>query len=209
VILNNGFHAEGEVRFSRANIRGDLECSGSAFHNCVLTQRGVVRGAALNADGINVIGGIFLRRSHAEGEVRLPRAKIGGDLDCGGAAIVNAYASNSVAINLEGSVIGGSMILNNEFSAKGAVTARGAKIGGQLNCIGGYFENRPQIGIPGARPALDISLADVASGAFLAAPFSSEGEVRMQAARIGTNLQCSGGCLIILLSGIWKIQATH
>ncbi len=84
IFINNGFHAEGEVRFSRAQVRGDLDCSGGTFHNGT-SQIGGSESAALNADGINVSGSIFLRGIHCEGEVRLPRAKVEADIDCGGA----------------------------------------------------------------------------------------------------------------------------
>ncbi len=105
IFLNNGFHAEGEVRLSRAHIRGDLDCSGGTFHNRG-SQTAVGSGTALNGDGINVVGSIFLRGIRCEGEVRLPRAKVGGDVDCGGARISNPFlwgpAGSAGAITIEG-----------------------------------------------------------------------------------------------------------
>jgi hypothetical protein len=190
VLLNNGFRAEGEVRLSRTHIRGDLDCCGGRFLNSLSAEAGG-SGTALNADGVNVTGSIFLREVHAEGEVRFPRAKVGGDFDCGAATIANSPPANvgdTKALNLEGSVVGGNVVLNRRFKANGVVSLRGAQIAGQLNCYGGTFENCARFGA-----ALDASLANVATGIFLGIQFRAEGEVRLQSAQIGVRLECSGG----------------
>jgi len=196
VLLSSGFHAEGEVRLSRAHIRGDLTCSDGTFHNPQLNGA-AESGVALNADGINVTGGAFLHRVRVEGEVRFARAKIVGDLDCRGAKIANPFlqnaAGNSSAMNVEGADVGGSLMLSDQFQANGSVSLRGIQIAGQLDCIGGTFENRPLTGVVNGMAALDASLASVARGIRLKYPFRSEGEVRLDAAQIGRILDCSGG----------------
>ena len=193
IFLNNGFHAEGEVRLSRAHVRGDLDCSGATFHN-IPPQTTAGSGTALNADGINVIGSIFLRGIRCEGEVRIPRAKVGADIDCGGAKISNPFlwgpAGSAAAMTIEGAGIGGNVVFNNQFHALGFVTLQGAQIGGQLVCSGATFENRPPSGAPVSMPAFDASLANIALGVVLGPQFRAEGEVRIQAARIGTVFQC-------------------
>ncbi len=196
VFLNNGFHAEGEVRMSRAHVRGDLDCSGATFHNR-LSHADAGSGIALNADGINVDGSVFIRSVRAEGEIRLPRGKVGADIDCAAAKIVNPFEGrpmgSSAALTMEGSVVGGNVIVNNQFHALGFVTLRGSQIAGQLICDGATFENSPPLGAPISMPALDASLATITSGAFLRHGFRAEGEVRLQSARIGTVLDCDGG----------------
>lgn len=196
IFLNNGFRAEGEVRLSRSNIRGDLDCCRSTFLNGH-SHAGVESGTALNADGIIVAGSVFLRESRAEGEIRIPRGKIGADIDCTGAQFVNPFRGgadgSAAALTVEGSIIGGTVVLKNQFHARGFVSLRGAKIEGQLVCNGGRFENRPPLDAPASMPALDASLTNIASGAFLGQKFCADGEVRLQSATIGTVLDCDGG----------------
>lgn len=195
-VFLRGVHAEGEVRLSRAHIRDDLDCSDAVFHNG-RSEPDAGSCTALNADGVNVVGSIFIRRVRAEGEVRLSRAKVGADVDCGGARISNPFlwgtSGGASALRMEGSAIGGNVVLNDQFHAEGAVTLRGAQITGQLICSGGTFENRPPLGAQVSMPALDASLANVQSGVFLGPQFRAEGEVRMQAARIGAVFHCDHG----------------
>jgi hypothetical protein len=84
VDLLGGFTAHGEVRLLGAQIGGNLDCSGGTFKNP--PQEGPQSGStALNADGVNVTGSVFLRDGFAaNGGVRLPGAQIGADLDCSG-----------------------------------------------------------------------------------------------------------------------------
>ena len=104
-----GIHAEGEVRLSRAQIQGDLDCSRGTFKNPSQTpvQQNptlplVGTGTALNADGVNVNGGLFLRDGFVEGQVRLPRSRIRMDLDCSKLTLIGE-------LNAEGSEIGGAL----------------------------------------------------------------------------------------------------
>jgi len=196
VFLNNGVHSEGEVRMSRAQVRGDLDCCEGTFHNRLsLSDAG--SGVALNADGISVDGSVFMRRVRAEGEIRLPRAKVGADIDCAAAKIVNPFEwgpkGSSAALTVEGSIIGGNIILNNQFHALGFVTLSGSQIAGQLICDGATFENSPPLGAVISMPALEVSLATIKSGALLRHGFRAEGEVRLQSTRVGTVLDCDGG----------------
>ena len=151
IFLNRGFHAEGEVRLSRAHVRDDLDCSGATFLNG-LAQTEAGSGTALNADGINVAGSIFLRGVRAEGEIRLPRGKVGADIDCTAAKIANPFrwgpTGSAAALTMEGSVVGGNVVFNGQFHALGFVTLRGAQITGQLICNGATFENSPPLGAP-------------------------------------------------------------
>ncbi len=93
-------------------------------------------------------------------------------------------------MTLEGASIGGNLIFNDQFHALGFVTLRGAHIAGQLVGSCATFENRPPPGAPVSMPALDGSLTNIALGVFLGPQFRAEGEVRMQAARIGTVFNC-------------------
>ncbi len=102
VLLGQGFTAEGEVRLPGAQIGGQLTCIGGAFKNPPkLAKDGKAlegSGTALIADGVDVKGDVFLRQGFtAEGEVRLPGAKIGGQLSCTGGTL-GALAIQAAAI---------------------------------------------------------------------------------------------------------------
>jgi len=84
VFLNAGFAAKGEVRLVGTQIGSNLNCSRATFDNP--RREDLARGGvALNADRLNIKGGVALCDGFiAEGEVRLPGARIGGELDCHG-----------------------------------------------------------------------------------------------------------------------------
>jgi hypothetical protein len=85
VFLDHGFVSAGSIHLLGAEIGGNLDCSGARL--CCL-------GHSLAADGARIRGDVFLTRDAASGrgfqslgEIRLPGAEIGGDLDCSGAEI--------------------------------------------------------------------------------------------------------------------------
>jgi len=147
VFLRAAFTAEGEVRLLGAQIGGDLDCSGGVFRNP--PQKDVPEsGKALNADGINVRGNVFLRRGFtSEGEVRLLGAQIGGDLDCHGGHFKNPPKGNlpesGKALYADGVNVRGGVILREGFTAEGEVRFLSAQIGAVLDCSGGKFKNVP------------------------------------------------------------------
>ncbi len=143
VFLRNGFHAEGEVRLLATDIGATLDCSNAIFKNP--PQSGVTgSAAALNADGAVVKGHVFLREGfHAEGEVRLLGAQIGGDLSSVGGAFKNplqpGVAGTGMALIGDGAVVKGTVFLRDGFRAEGRVRLVGAQIGGALDCIRATF----------------------------------------------------------------------
>jgi len=163
VFLGEGFHAQGEVRLVGAQIGSDLSCIGGRFENPLqtrTTEGGKVEGTpgtgtALNADGINVKGSVFLRQGfHAQCEVRLLGAQIGGNLECDDARFENPPQTRTTeggkvervpgtgtALNADGINVKGGTFLREGFHAQGEVRLLGAQIGGNLDCTGGRFEN--------------------------------------------------------------------
>jgi hypothetical protein len=201
VLLNDGFQAEGEVRLLQAEI-GGLSCAGGRFKSSVgqpLSARGA-KGPALNANGAKIGGAVLLREGfHAEGEVQLLSAEIGGNLDCDGGSFTN---SEGPALNAGGAKIGGAALLRKNpragaqeptFEAAGEVRFFGAEIGRNLECDGGVFKNTNGF-------ALTIEGAKIGGAVLLrknskpgAPAFEAEGEVRLFGAEIAANLDCSGG----------------
>jgi hypothetical protein len=81
VFLPKGFRAEGVVRLLRAQIEGDLDCSGGTFTNP--PKQGMdASGNALSAERAVVKGGVFLREGfRAEGALNLTNASAGALVD--------------------------------------------------------------------------------------------------------------------------------
>jgi len=132
VFLNDGFHADGEVRLLGAQIGGDLDCNGGTFNK--------PDGYALNAERAVVKGDVFLQNGfHADGEVNLVGAQIGGNLECSGGTF---NKPDGYALHADGAVVKGDVFLQNGFHADGEVRLLGAQIGGDLDCNGGTF-NKP------------------------------------------------------------------
>ena len=79
VFLRDGFTAHGAVRLLGAQIGGSLYCIGGTFQNC--DKDGNTIGKALNADGMVVKGGVFLRGGKFTGAIDLATAHIGTLVD--------------------------------------------------------------------------------------------------------------------------------
>jgi hypothetical protein len=86
IFLRDQFKSDGEVRFLGAQINGDLTCKGSSFSNRSEDGKGI----ALACDRMEVRGNVSLGDGFkAEGQVRLPGAKIGGQLNCEKGSFLN------------------------------------------------------------------------------------------------------------------------
>ena len=154
---------------------------------------------------------------HAKG-VQILGAKIDGPLDLEGARIphplvlawcfigepITLRDADALSVSLVGSRVAGieadrlrargSVLLRQGFHGTGEVQLVGAKIGGNLECSGGTFENADGIALyaDGATVDGDVFLGTMpqAQGGLR---FNATGEVRLLGARIGGNLDCSGG----------------
>ncbi len=103
---------------------------------------------SISADGVHVQGNVHLRDGFtAHGEVRLPGAQIGGNLDCTGGTFKDPPQKDSpgsgTVLIADGMNVTGSVFLRNKFIAAGEVRLPGAHIGGQLDCTDGTFKNPP------------------------------------------------------------------
>jgi len=136
-VLNDGFKADGEVRFVCADVGRIVNCSGDPRRGIKGGHFVNEGGDAISADSINVEGSIFLAYGFmAEGQVRLPGAKIGGQLACSKGQFCN---KDGHAILADGLEVKGTVLLNEGFKAEGTVSMAGAKIGGFLDCTNGIF----------------------------------------------------------------------
>lgn len=156
------------------------------------------RTGPIRADGATVAGDVFLREGFtAEGEVRLLRAHIARDLDCSGGTFKNPprkdVASSGDALIADGVTVGGAVFLRAGFAAEGEVRLLGGQIGGDLDCSDGTFRNPPRKDLSQSGKALNAVVVGVSGRVCLCSGFTAEGEVRLLGAKIGGDLDCSGG----------------
>ena len=147
---------------------------------------------SIAADGAVNKGGVFLNYGfHADGEVRLLGAQIGGSLECEGGSF---HKPGGYALNADGVEVKGGVFLREGFHADGEVRLPGAQIGGDLDCSGGTFNK------PGGE-ALSVERADVKGGVFLGADsqkrgFTANGAIDLWGTKIGGGLNLTGGDLL-------------
>ncbi len=184
---STSFLAIGTVQLTGARIAGQLNCSGGRFDN--------PHGDALVADEAEISAGVFLIKTpgtaagfHASGVVRLPGARIVGQLNCSGGRFDNP---NSVALVADAADIRGDVNLGNGLHAAGEVRLLNARIGGQLICAGGRFENPASRALSADGTEVDGSV--LLGGIPGAARFHATGEVRLPGAQIAGLLNCAGG----------------
>ncbi len=216
VFLRRGFQAHGEVRFTEAQIQGDFDCTRGKLRNTGQPGTGI----ALQADGVVVRGSVFLSDDfESEGEIRFTGAQITGDMVLehgsftGGVGLTNAQIGGSFAC--DGAILNGSCDTTNR--AGYALIAGGLSVKGQvlmragfrsrgcvqlqtsqlqyLDCSGGLFENPPRSGVENTGCALDANGAIVAGAIHMRSGFCARGSVRLLEARIGSELDFTGGLI--------------
>ncbi|MHC4355953.1 MAG: hypothetical protein ACYS0H_24900, partial [Planctomycetota bacterium] len=193
-VTHHGIHVEG-VRIDRKFDLEDAKVSFPLhFERCKFTESVIFAYAEIAAlympgthtgpirgDTLNVGGSLFLHNGFkAEGEVRLPGASVGGDLDCSGAQFINKRAIALAADRLH---VGGSVFLRGGFRAEGEVSLPGAKVCGDFRCTNGKFLNK-------GRTALSADGLRVEGSVFLNDGFKAEGRVRLYGVVIDGSLNC-------------------
>ena len=166
VLLVGGVETVGELRFKGANIRGDLLASG--LHARTELDDAGVRGVALNLDGADVRGSVYLDAGFsATGQVRLQRARIAGDLNCRGAefdALGDAGWGDAGAVLLDRARIGGALVLRelqSPLSGASLVDARASSLlddaatWGERYALDGFIYKRLAAGAP-TDPAMRV-----------------------------------------------------
>jgi hypothetical protein len=151
LLLDDGFSAHGPVDLTDANIGGSLRLSGGRLDG--------TGGRALIADRLVVEGTCYARRLRSAGELRLPGARITGNLDLAGADLASPTGD---VIDATGISIGGSLLAGRHgaanppaeahdddagpdlaFGAAGRVLLAGARIGGDLAFSGARIACHP------------------------------------------------------------------
>ena len=152
----------------------------------------------IKADGVIVKSQVLLgNRFAATGEVRFPGAQIGSDFDCSDGTFTNPprkdVPGSGTALSAELINCKGDVLLRNGFNASGEVRLDGAQIGSDFDCSRGIFTNPPQKDVPGSGTALSAELINCKGNVFLRYGFNASGEVCLDGAQIGSDLDCSDG----------------
>jgi hypothetical protein len=190
--LDDRFTAAGAIWLARAEIGGDLACSGA--------QLGSNRdGIGLLAEGLKVGGQAFLREGFAtDGAVRLLGADITGDLSCRAARLGSDHDGN--ALVADRMRVGGEVHLYRGFTASGAVVLNGADITGDLCLSGAQLTGTDHDGnalaADGMKAHHDVLLdSGPADDQEVRPPFTAAGAVRLARTDIAGQLSCRGAQL--------------
>src|ERR1017187_5421474 len=161
--------AKGEINLQQAESR-DILFLGSSLEG----ERG------FSADMIDVHGSLVFQFIESEGEIRLPGARIKGELDCSGAKL----KAKGYALITDGAKIGSNVFLKYGFESEGEIRLYGAEIEGNLDCSGAKLKaNGDALSADGAKISGDVFLID---------GFESEGTIRLRGAEIGGDLSIRG-----------------
>lgn len=182
--------ARGELRFIGAKVNGQLSFVGARLEAHPLEGEPV---DVLSLDRIEVAGGMFCADLVAAGPVRLPGAKIHGQLLMGGAVLNGTPDPQQggrpalFAVNAE--LEGGFYLALVE--AIGEISIAGAKVEGQLVFSGATLKALPEAPL---RPVLNADGAVVTSSVY-GEKVSAAGEIRFSGLTVGGRLVMDGSTL--------------
>jgi hypothetical protein len=208
LLLDDGFTSHGPVALADAQVGGSLRLSAARLLG--------TGGRALIADRLVVGGTCYARRLRSGGELRMPGARITGNLDLAGAVLSapGPDALDVTGIAVTGSVLAGRHPAGPEvvFRATGRVLMAGARIGGDLLLTGAVLRRDGALPLPGpptnsSRPPLVPEGAVDPGAALVADRIRVEGDleldggavcvgtVRLPGASVGGFLRLSGAQL--------------
>jgi hypothetical protein len=179
ILAMNGARSDLRLSLSRCRIER-IEARHAQLRLLNLGGSYLKRGFA--GDGLS-ISGLFLRRGfRSTGQVRLPGAKIAGNLECVGGTF---DSSGETALLLDGINVDGSVLLSDGFHARASVRLNHAKIGAALDCDDSRVDSLKGV-------ALSLQHARISGSAFFRrAQFV--GVLRMHGAKIDGNIEADGG----------------
>lgn len=150
----------------------------------------------LQADQLEAHGSILMRGADINGEVRLPGARLGENLEGDGATL---DWPDGVAINLENLEARGGVLLRG-VEVKGGINLSGARLGGDLNSVSAKVTRADGVAINADSMAARSDFA--MHGATVI------GEIHLQGAHFGGDLDCSGAKLSQLDGNALKLNRT-
>jgi len=170
-----------------------------SFEGATITTASSPDEPALLSDGLRVDGAMFCRNGFtAQGEVRLPGARIGGRLYLDGAKLSNPGGQALVASRL---TVGQDMYARKRqvagheepFVGEGQVILTGGHVGGNLEFTGAQLTYGSGAAL--YADSLQVDQAMLLNGGFTATGAGEDGAVRMPGVHIGGSFQCDGAVL--------------
>ncbi|HET6500528.1 MAG TPA: oxidoreductase [Amycolatopsis sp.] len=204
--------ADGETAVQRADSRdrgmpdAAINLTDAVVEGSVVLTRTTInhpRGRAIQADRLVITGALLAYRLRAEGEVRLPGMRVGGNVNFSGATLSNP---TSFALDGNGVHVGGSLLCevdtyggsdrHRPFRAQGVLHLPGARVDGDIKFRGAKLtgRKRDRIEIDGDPyedpwPALVADRLRVDGDVELSDELSVTGTLRMINTRIGGTLR--------------------
>lgn len=160
----------GSVLLDGAHVTGILNLSNAHLSN---PGQDALLGDRLTVDANVYCDNGFL----SDGEIRLPGARVGGQLILRGARLRNS----PIAFYGSRLTVAANVFCDSDFIADGEVRLRGARIGGYLSLVGATISN------PG-RTALNADDLAVETDVYCSDGFLADGTVTFSGARIGGQL---------------------
>ena len=176
-VFLRGVKADGEVQFLDAVVGGNVECDGAQIS---------AKETALNFDGANIKGSIFLRSKFtSHGKVNLLSAVVGGNVECDDAEMSATTAKTSApptALDFDDATVQGGVFLRS-LTSHGEVNMWMAKIGGAFDCSNAHFSNPDAIALRGYKLHVERSISFTDG-------FLAEGEINLSEASVGGSFYC-------------------
>lgn len=208
-----GAWIEGKLDLGDADIATTLW-----FYRCVFERTPMLDGAriagsvgfpdcrlpGLMAEGCRVKFDLSLNAGCSiDGEVRLKRAEIGGDLHCARMKLQTGdRAIASRPFIADAIRVGGDVTLSEGFEAVGELRFVGARIGGDFQA--GRARVTGHVDANGARSAaLVLDRAEVGGSVHLDTGFAAAGRVCLRRARIGGDLDCTAAAFDMVGDAAW------
>lgn len=191
MFCRDGFVSTGEMRLLGAQIEGQLSMTGASLKGAIVDADSFR--PAFSGDQLRVSRGVFFDGVSAVGEVRLPGARVGGRLSMTGAKLAvptNDPEMSHSALNADGAQLADGVYCD-DLESTGEFRLLGARVGGQLSLNGATLKSHPQAN-GRQSPALSGDGMEVAGGVFCRREFSSNGEVRLVAAKVSGQLSVVG-----------------
>jgi hypothetical protein len=194
-------HEKG-LRLSGARVVGRLDLEGCriprdiGLKDCLFDASPVLRSAVitnlfldgsslpgLQADRLEARGEISMRSATLTGQIRLPGARIGGNIE---ADAVTVALPQEVAFHADGLEVRGGILLRGA-DIRGSINLSGARVGADVNAAGARMERPEGVAFDGEGIAARGDL--VLKGATIV------GEVRLWGADFGGNVHCAAARL--------------
>lgn len=174
LMLDQGFHASGEIRLTSAHIDGDLN-----LNQALCSNPGK---RSIDASWL-VVGGEMLCQQgfRSEGEVFLQWAQLRA-LRATGATFINDGGN---AITADGVRVATGLFLDKGMRAVGRISLIEAAVDGELNCTGGTLEATGSVALNATR----FETREI----YLNEHFKANGAVILGGARVNGQLNCAGG----------------